>query len=70
NIFAAPFLLMAAAKTSDESVYQVVKAMFENKKKLVTTHKAFKGMKPKAMHTDVGVPYHPAALKFFKEQGM
>ena len=70
NIFAAPFLLMAAAKTSDEDVYKVVKAIFENKKKLVTTHKAFKGMKPKGMHTDVGVPYHPAALKFFKEQGM
>lgn len=70
NIFAAPFLLMAAAKTSDEAVYKVVKAVFENKKKLVTTHKAFNGMKPKAMHTDVGVPYHPAALRFYKEQGM
>ena len=70
NIFAAPFLLMAAAKTSDEAVYKVVKTIFENKKKLVTTHKAFNGMKPKAMHTDVGVPYHPAAVKFYKEMGM
>ena len=47
-----------------------MKAIVKNKKKLVTTHKAFKGMKPKAMHTDVGVPYHPGALKFFKEMGM
>jgi uncharacterized protein len=70
NIFAAPFLLMASAKTSDEAVYQVVKAIYENKQKLVTTHKAFNGMKLKAMHTDVGIAYHPAALKFFKERGM
>jgi TRAP transporter TAXI family solute receptor len=70
NIFAAPFLLMAASKTSDEAVYKVVKAIYENKKKLVTTHKAFKGMNAKEMHTDVGVAYHPGALKFFKEKGM
>ncbi|MDA0661358.1 MAG: TAXI family TRAP transporter solute-binding subunit [Proteobacteria bacterium] len=70
NIFAAPFLLMAAAKTSDEAVYKVVKAIHANKKKLVTTHKAFNGMQPKAMHADVGVAYHPAALKFYKEMGM
>lgn len=70
NIFAAPFLLMAADKTPDDAVYKVVKAIFENKKKLVTTHKAFNGMQPKAMHTDVGVPYHPGAVKFYKEQGM
>ena len=70
NVFAAPFLLMAAAKTPDEAVYKIAKAIYENKAKLVTTHKAFNGMQPGEMHTDVGVPYHPGALKFYKEKGM
>ena len=60
----------SAIRTAIESTDGLVKAVFENKKKLVITHKAFNGMKPKAMHIDVGVPYHPAALKFYKEQGM
>ena len=70
NVLAGPFVLMASAKTPDKTVYQVVKALFENRKKLVLSHKAFNGMHTKNMHLDIGLPYHPGAEKFFKEKGM
>lgn len=70
NIFAAPFLLMAAAKTSDEAVYKVAKSIYENKAKLVTTHKSFNGLVQKDLTKDVGIAYHPGAKKFFAEKGM
>ena len=70
NIFAAPFLLMASAKTTDEAAYQVAKAIYENKKKLVTTHNAFNGLQQKDLNINVGIAYHPGAKKFFAEKGM
>lgn len=70
NIFVAPFLLMASAKTPTDVVYKVTKAIYENKKKLVSSHKAFSGMDPNKMHAKIGVPYHPGALKFYKEKGL
>lgn len=70
NIFEAPFLLMASEKTSDAAVYAVAKAIYENKAKLVTSHKAFNGMHQKNLHKDVGIPYHPGAQKFYAEKGM
>jgi len=70
NIFVAPFLLMASSKTPNDVVYKVTKAIYENKKKLVASHKAFGGMDQKKMHAEIGVPYHAGALKFYKEKGM
>jgi TRAP-type uncharacterized transport system substrate-binding protein len=37
---------------------------------MVTMHKAFNGFDPKAMYLDIGVPYHPGAMKFYKEAGL
>lgn len=67
NIQSLPFILTAGAKVSDEMVYKVVKSLAANKKKLVASHKVFGGMEPKKMNTDLGIPFHPGALKFYKE---
>ncbi len=70
NVFSAPFLVTASAKTPDDVVYKVVKAIYENRPKLIASHKSFNGMKPEKLHLDIGMPFHPGALKFFKEKGM
>lgn len=70
NIFEAPFLLMASSKTPDDVVYKVAKAIHGNKKKLVASHKAFKGMQENKLHLDVGIAYHPGAKRFYTEMGM
>ena len=61
---------MASSKTPADVVYKVTKAMYENKSKLVASHKAFSGMDQKKMHIKIGVPYHAGAMKFYKEKGL
>lgn len=70
NTLIAPFIINASTKTPDETVYKVVKAIYENKKKLVNSHKAFNGFQPEKINRDLGLTYHPGAQKFFKEKGM
>jgi uncharacterized protein len=70
NVMAGPFVLVSSTKVDAKKVYEVVKAIYGNKKKLVTTHKAFNGMHQKNMHLNIGLPYHKGAEKFFKEAGL
>ncbi len=70
NVFTAAFVVNASTKTPDETVYKVVKALHGNKKKLIGSHGMFKQFNPAKMHVDLGVPYHPGALRYYKEMGM
>ena len=70
NIMVVPFLIMSSAKVSDEVVYKVTKAIYENQKKLIASHKVFLSMDKKKLNVDVGVPYHAGAAKFYKEMGL
>lgn len=69
NILAAKYLLVVSAKASDDLVYKMTKALHDNKKMLVGAFKAMAGFVPGKMRVDVGVPYHPGALKYYKEIG-
>ncbi len=70
NTIVAPFIVNASTHTPNELVYKVVKALYANKAKLVTTHKAFGGFDPKKINRDIGLPYHEGSKKFFKEAGL
>jgi TRAP transporter TAXI family solute receptor len=63
-------VLMTSSKTSDDLIYKVTKAMYENKPDLVAGYPVFKEFEPKDMVKNVPVPYHPGAIKFYKEKGM
>ena len=69
NIMAAPFIVTANAKLSDEMIYRLVKALAANKKMMVATFKGMSGFNPGKMHVDIGVPYHPGAMKYYRETG-
>ena len=51
-------------------VYKVVKALYANKAKLISSHKAFKAYDPKKSNRELGLPYHDGSKKFFKEAGL
>jgi len=69
NIMAAPFIVTANAKVSDDIVYKLVKAMAANKKMMVAAFKGMAGFNPKKMYVDIGVLYHPGAMKYYRETG-
>jgi len=54
----------------DDLVYKMTKILVENRDRLGNVVSSLKGVKPEFMATDVGVEYHPGALKYFKETGI
>jgi TRAP transporter TAXI family solute receptor len=59
--------LVASCKLPEQLVYNITKALANNVENLGNVVAAVKGLSVKDMATDVGVPYHPGALKFYRE---
>src|SRR5437763_7052317 len=62
--------LITSAKASDDIVYALVKAVFENFDEFKKLHPAFANLDPAKMAKDgVSAPLHPGAIKYYKEKG-
>jgi TRAP transporter TAXI family solute receptor len=61
--------LVISAKLPDELVYKITKTLANNLPRFANVVKDMKGTTPKDLALDLGIPYHPGALKYFKEIG-
>lgn len=61
--------LIASGKLSNDVVYQLTKAIAKNLASIHAVVPATKGLTPKEMASDVGVPLHPGAARYYKEIG-
>ena len=62
--------VVTTAKTPDDTVYALVKAVFENFDEFKKLHPAFANLDPAKMVKDgLSAPLHPGALKYYKEKG-
>jgi len=64
-------VLVTNEKMSDQVAYEIVKTIFEKRDDLIAVHKEatnFKLENQKAAATPI--PFHPGALKYFREKGM
>ncbi len=62
--------VVTSAKAPAESVYQVVKAVFDNFDEFKKLHPALANLKPENMVTDgLSAPLHEGALRYYKEKG-
>ena len=56
---------------SEDLVYSVTKAVFENLDDFRKQHPAFANLDPKKMIVDgLSAPLHPGAVKYYKEKGL
>lgn len=61
---------VSSADTSDDVVYQVVKAVFDNFDRFKKMHPAFENLEEAKMITNnLSAPLHPGAVKYYKERG-
>ncbi len=61
---------VTSAKVADATVYEMVKAVFENFDEFKKLHPAFANLDPKRMVKDGNsAPMHPGAAKYYKEKG-
>jgi TRAP transporter TAXI family solute receptor len=70
-VIAYDLYLAAGKNVSDRVVEAVLKAIWENVDKLPSLHPVFKEWtRERAVTADVTIPYHPAAIRFYKERGV
>lgn len=64
-------LLVVDKRMSEEKVYNLTKALFENKGALVATHQRAKALGLASQLSGASpIPFHPGALKYFREKGL
>ena len=62
--------VVANADTNEDTVYQIVRAVFENIAEFRKLHPAFAKLQEKRMISDgLSAPLHPGAVKYYKEKG-
>jgi len=62
--------LVVSAKLPDDLVYKITKTFSKNLPRFADVVKDMKGVTPKDLALDIGVPFHPGALKYYKEAGV
>jgi TRAP transporter TAXI family solute receptor len=62
--------LVVSCKVPADTVYTLTKTIATNIPQLANTVAAIKGLTPKEMAEDIGVPFHPGAAKYYKEAGI
>jgi len=63
--------LIAGEKVSEETIYTVIKALWENYKEFEGVYKPLVDWTPKTFVTkEALIPYHPGAIRFYKEKGV
>ena len=62
--------LISHADVPEETVYNFTKIMYENRGAITKQHAAGKALNPKNIVHDYGTPFHPGAIKFYKEAGI
>ena len=62
--------IVTSSKLSDKAAYAIVKAVFDNLNDFKKLHPALENLQPAEMLTGNTVPYHPGAVKYFKEKGL
>ena len=61
---------VSSTKTDENTIYAVVKAVFENFDRFKKLHPAFANLDEKKMITNnLSAPLHPGAVKYYKERG-
>jgi uncharacterized protein len=62
--------LITHESVDEETVYQVTKTLYESRDKVVAIHPAGKAINPKNAVRKTGTPFHPGAIRFYKEAGI
>ena len=63
-------ILFCSADTDEQTVYNMVKEVFENLDLFKRQHPAFANLTPEKLSTDLIVPLHPGAERYFRGAGV
>jgi len=70
DTFGVKATFVTSVKVSEEVVYAITKEVFENFDTFKKLHPAYEGLTKESMLTGLSAPFHPGALKYYKEAGL
>ena len=70
KVYSFDNVLIASSKVPDEFIYKILVLMEQNKDDLVAVQPVLREYSPAFGYKQYGVPYHPGALKYFKEKSL
>jgi hypothetical protein len=70
KVFAYDNMLFTNAKVPDDTVYKIVHTLESNKADLASVQPALREFSAANLYKQYDIPYHPGALKYFKEKGL
>lgn len=62
--------IIAACSLPEEMVYKMTASFIPSKDAMTAVYKELGQLTPQIMSQDIGVPFHPGAVKWYKEQGI
>jgi TRAP transporter TAXI family solute receptor len=62
--------IIAACSLPEEMVYKMTASFLPSKEAMTAVYKELGLLTPQIMSQDIGVPFHPGAAKWYKEQGI
>ena len=70
SVAAATNLLVAHERMEESLAYQITKVLLEHTPELVAVHKAANEITLKSAVVGSPIPFHPGALRYYKEKGI
>ncbi len=70
NVIFHDYLIVAGTQMSDDNAYKIAKTLYEQQAKFVAISKIYGRYHKQDLARDHGVPFHPGAIKFYKEVGI
>jgi TRAP transporter TAXI family solute receptor len=70
KVYSFDNVIITSAKVPDDFVYKILELMENNKDELIAVQPVLREWTPAFGYKQYGVPYHPGALKFFKERNL
>jgi TRAP-type uncharacterized transport system substrate-binding protein len=62
-------MLFTNAKVKDEIVYKIVEIMEAHKADMIAVQPGLRDFSAADLYKQYDIPYHPGALRYFKERG-
>jgi TRAP transporter TAXI family solute receptor len=70
KVYSFDNVLLTHAKVPDETIYKFLDTLEKNKPDLIAVQPVLREFSAEAGYKKYGVPYHPGALKYFKERNL
>lgn len=62
--------LITLESADEELIYRITKTIYENREEVTKGHRAGRAINPKNVIRDTGTPFHPGAIRFYREIGI